>query len=373
MGAAQHGGLVAHRRRRRRAHDARHPRPIPLGPQSDLHGDAAGGDGLGLLVPNAMSALAVVTMLAALELQVRAVEEPYLVRSHGPDYRRWAAQLAASSPASVASTPRRGYSRADAHRRDLPPAPRIRSSATASTTWSRRRASRGTRCASATSAGPSASGSARSTTRSGSAHFARFEPLPDNLPRPLALRYHGHQFRAYNPHARRRPRLPLRAAARRRRRPPARSRHQGQRADAVVARRRRTADAQGRRARGAGDRDARGARRLTSKSFSLFETGEALHARRRAVADALVGAGAARPLAHPLRHASSASRYRGDARAASRRLVDYSRRALLARALAERRRHAGRASCARSPRAARRSAPAGWPRASCTACSTPTT
>jgi uncharacterized protein YdiU (UPF0061 family) len=31
------------------------------------------------------------------------------------------------------------------------------------------------------------------------AHFARFEPLPDNLPQPLALRYHGHQFRNYNP------------------------------------------------------------------------------------------------------------------------------------------------------------------------------
>jgi uncharacterized protein YdiU (UPF0061 family) len=30
-------------------------------------------------------------------------------------------------------------------------------------------------------------------------HFARFEPLPDNLPQPLALRYHGHQFRMYNP------------------------------------------------------------------------------------------------------------------------------------------------------------------------------
>ncbi len=30
-------------------------------------------------------------------------------------------------------------------------------------------------------------------------HFGRFDPLPDNLPRPLALRYHGHQFRVYNP------------------------------------------------------------------------------------------------------------------------------------------------------------------------------
>ncbi len=31
------------------------------------------------------------------------------------------------------------------------------------------------------------------------AHFARFEPLPGNLHRPLALRYHGHQFMSYNP------------------------------------------------------------------------------------------------------------------------------------------------------------------------------
>jgi uncharacterized protein YdiU (UPF0061 family) len=30
-------------------------------------------------------------------------------------------------------------------------------------------------------------------------HFCRFEPLPDNLNQPLALRYHGHQFRVYNP------------------------------------------------------------------------------------------------------------------------------------------------------------------------------
>ncbi len=31
------------------------------------------------------------------------------------------------------------------------------------------------------------------------AHFARFEPLPDNMSAPLAMRYHGHQFRTYNP------------------------------------------------------------------------------------------------------------------------------------------------------------------------------
>ena len=31
------------------------------------------------------------------------------------------------------------------------------------------------------------------------AHFARFEPLPGNMREPLAMRYHGHQFRTYNP------------------------------------------------------------------------------------------------------------------------------------------------------------------------------
>jgi len=31
------------------------------------------------------------------------------------------------------------------------------------------------------------------------AHFGRFDPLPGSLPQPLALRYHGHQFRVYNP------------------------------------------------------------------------------------------------------------------------------------------------------------------------------
>ena len=30
-------------------------------------------------------------------------------------------------------------------------------------------------------------------------HFAEFDPLPDNLETPLAMRYHGHQFGVYNP------------------------------------------------------------------------------------------------------------------------------------------------------------------------------
>src|SRR3954467_1976220 len=31
-------------------------------------------------------------------------------------------------------------------------------------------------------------------------HFGRFAPLPGSFEQPLALRYHGHQFRSYNPH-----------------------------------------------------------------------------------------------------------------------------------------------------------------------------
>lgn len=30
------------------------------------------------------------------------------------------------------------------------------------------------------------------------AHFGKFKPLKDNIPQPMALRYHGHQFRNYN-------------------------------------------------------------------------------------------------------------------------------------------------------------------------------
>lgn len=47
--------------------------------------------GLGLLVPNVVSLLAIITLAVALEVQVRLVEEPYLTRAHGEHYRRYAA------------------------------------------------------------------------------------------------------------------------------------------------------------------------------------------------------------------------------------------------------------------------------------------
>jgi uncharacterized protein YdiU (UPF0061 family) len=37
------------------------------------------------------------------------------------------------------------------------------------------------------------------TSSEWAANFARFTPLPENQAEPLALRYHGHQFRSYNP------------------------------------------------------------------------------------------------------------------------------------------------------------------------------
>ncbi len=73
------------------------------------------------------------------------------------------------------------------------------SSAPSSSTPSSLPVSRPGSCATATSAGPARIGLADLTDEEWLRHFARFEPLPGNQPQPLALRYHGHQFRVYNP------------------------------------------------------------------------------------------------------------------------------------------------------------------------------
>lgn len=46
--------------------------------------------GLALLTPNVIAGIALLAMIAALQLQVRLVEEPYLLRSHGSSYRDYA-------------------------------------------------------------------------------------------------------------------------------------------------------------------------------------------------------------------------------------------------------------------------------------------
>ncbi len=47
--------------------------------------------GLVLLAPNWLAVASFVALLIALEIQVRAVEEPYLLRTHGEAYRTYAA------------------------------------------------------------------------------------------------------------------------------------------------------------------------------------------------------------------------------------------------------------------------------------------
>lgn len=47
--------------------------------------------GLTLLAPNPLALAALGALVVALEIQVRAVEEPYLLRVHGERYRRYAA------------------------------------------------------------------------------------------------------------------------------------------------------------------------------------------------------------------------------------------------------------------------------------------
>lgn len=49
--------------------------------------------GLALLVPNLVSAAAFVVLIAALEIQVRLVEEPYLRATHGPAYDTYRATV----------------------------------------------------------------------------------------------------------------------------------------------------------------------------------------------------------------------------------------------------------------------------------------
>ena len=51
------------------------------------------GAGLAILVPNVISAVGLLLLVAAIELQVRFVEEPHLRRLHGKIYDAYAAQV----------------------------------------------------------------------------------------------------------------------------------------------------------------------------------------------------------------------------------------------------------------------------------------
>ena len=152
-------------------------------------------------------------------------------------------------------------------------------------------------------------------------HFGRFEPLPDNLAEPLALRYHGHQFRVYNPDIGD-GRGFLFAQLRDGAGPPARPRHQGLGPDPLQPLRRRPADAEGRGARGARHRDARGARRRDLEDLLADRDRRGARAQRRALPDPLGGAGPAPAQPYPDRHLPAA-RLLPARRTISRKLTDY--------------------------------------------------
>lgn len=49
--------------------------------------------GLALLIPNIVALAGFVALVLAVEMQVRLVEEPYLLRTHGEDYSRYASRV----------------------------------------------------------------------------------------------------------------------------------------------------------------------------------------------------------------------------------------------------------------------------------------
>jgi protein-S-isoprenylcysteine O-methyltransferase Ste14 len=49
--------------------------------------------GLALMVPNLAAVAAFLVLILAVQLQVRVIEEPYLVATHGDTYRRYAARV----------------------------------------------------------------------------------------------------------------------------------------------------------------------------------------------------------------------------------------------------------------------------------------
>ncbi len=54
--------------------------------------------GLTLMVPNAAALVGFVALIGALELQVRFVEEPYLLKTHGESYAKYASRVGRFAP-----------------------------------------------------------------------------------------------------------------------------------------------------------------------------------------------------------------------------------------------------------------------------------
>jgi steroid 5-alpha reductase family enzyme len=54
--------------------------------------------GLAMTIPNIISIIGLLALIAALEIQVRLVEEPYLIDTHGDTYRNYARQVGRFAP-----------------------------------------------------------------------------------------------------------------------------------------------------------------------------------------------------------------------------------------------------------------------------------
>lgn len=54
--------------------------------------------GLAMTIPNIVSIIGLLALIAALEIQVRLVEEPYLIDTHGDTYRAYARQVGRFAP-----------------------------------------------------------------------------------------------------------------------------------------------------------------------------------------------------------------------------------------------------------------------------------
>lgn len=63
--------------------------------------------GLTLMVPNALALAGLLVLIVAIELQVRVVEEPYLLATHGPAYRRYASRTGRFAPVLGRISPER--------------------------------------------------------------------------------------------------------------------------------------------------------------------------------------------------------------------------------------------------------------------------
>ena len=84
---------MAYRGRSQRDDDAGRHRGVRLVRNPIFTAMVVFAGGVALVTPNAVALVAFALLLVTIELQVRAVEEPYLTRVHGKNYRAYLASV----------------------------------------------------------------------------------------------------------------------------------------------------------------------------------------------------------------------------------------------------------------------------------------